>query len=303
MKKLIFIILVSVSSLSWGYIPPFEDLVSKKLVEFDTGLFLIKTKIENVSDTSDVLNVDFSIFKNSNKYFEINQIVKDANGKTLEVINLKNLNLKTFKLEQGDLNKIVFFSILNSQYLGESNLLISFDKNMGGKFKFKDELINGTKTSLMTQYKSYLKNHQQNKELESPLNPQNKIENKRVNKIYYSNLYNREDYITINKNKDLFYYKAQDEILEMTFEQESRNLTELKFKSQVGLIEVGLINYVMFAENKLYAKNIYIKDLADKMYRIEVIDFKTSPIKYEQYSKDKSPALNGTIATKPSFLL
>jgi hypothetical protein len=303
MNKLILIILVLVCNLSWAYYPPFEELVSKKLTDFDTGLFLIKTKIENVTNTSEIINVEFSVFKNSNKYLEVNQVIKDVNGKLLEVVNLKNLNLKTFKLEQGDLNKVIFFSVLNSQFLGESNLLIAFDKNLGGKFKFKDELINSSKTSLMTQYKSYLKNQQYNKDQESPLNPKNKLEEKRVNKIYYSNLYNREEYINIIKNNDLFYYKASDDFFDLLFDQENRNLSAVKFKSQVGLIEINLLNYIPFSENKLFAKNIYVKDLEDKMYRIEILDFKASPIKYEQYSKEKAPILTGSSLSKPSFLL
>lgn len=331
MNKLI-ILFLALNSLAFAYTPTAEsilrnpsnaDISSSTIV---ANIILKKIKDENSekavesealsSNSFEKLLIKLVIFKEENKTITtqldyLNTFSKN-NMRSFGVY--EDLNAQYFSRNAKMFSQGVFYGLLNSLLINESELILASLKSIGVPVKSNKELINTNKVDLINRYKEYLKLVKEDADLENnlenPLKPEDEDQAKAVSDILKQPFYNLDENLTLVKKGSEFFWKYDSGNAAFTFSNESRELNSLKVTLSNQVFEFSLKDYMLFNGTHSFPRKVKINYLGEKYeltleklvhFNEPISRYKKRLLRYEKEVKKANP--ENVIVNKPGFIL
>src|SRR5690606_38990162 len=163
------------------------------------------------------------------------------------------------------------YSILASLFTNSGSLMIDTVRAHGGELKKNREVLNQNQLSLIARYKRYLQESRGQTEAKNPLEGESTDEKERIKETLASSFYVPVKEINRVRADDVFYWEINSEKLFARFNQTTREIERLNFKSEFGEIEANFKNYVLYNANFVFPQFIYFRDLAGTQYRLDIL--------------------------------
>jgi hypothetical protein len=256
--------------------------------------FLLSSNVQGISD---FLQVDYR-----DGLFSVETIneIKRKNK-----LNLSSLNEELFETK-------LFYGILKSLLLNNSDLVISFLNKIDPKILPNKALFNKEQIMLLNKYKKYLKNISDGGEAgENPLSPADPDKRKETKEILAKSLIADESNVRrVFENKE-FYLNYKSDVVELKFKNETHQLKSMKVKNGESQIEIEFMNYVLFTGGFEFPEEISIKLANGDQFQIVLRKLQLLKDSEQSYSKRiksyKKQLKNGEdkiiVINKPMFIL
>ncbi len=211
----------------------------------------------------------------------------------------KILNLSGKLKNDTNMERIIFFSILNMIGLNNSSPITYVLKKYNQDFKYNREILNGEKLALYRQYKDYISDKDRSSR-ESPLNPLKADDKVKVDELVKSSIYRNTGNVKLIKRDGDFYWFVDLSRSSALFFNNNHLIKEMKILISKGSIELDFDDYISFNGAHMVPGQIMIKDSNERLYKIKLTGFnisQTNSSRIEEKYKDvqimgTSPAEN-----------
>ncbi len=308
MKKIITFNLLFYSFSLFSAVPTMEGLfrnganeaIGGNLVVFE----LLVTEIPKIQEIEEkpkenfLKLVFFQDEDKSTKLFQFQYPDSQMNDQKISHF-AKILNLSGKLKNDTNMERIIFFSILNMIGLNNSSPITYVLKKYNQDFKYNREILNGEKLALYRQYKDYISDKDRSSR-ESPLNPLKADDKVKVDELVKSSIYRNTGNVKLIKRDGDFYWFVDLSRSSALFFNNNHLIKEMKILISKGSIELDFDDYISFNGAHMVPGQIMIKDSNERLYKIKLTGFnisQTNSSRIEEKYKDvqimgTSPAEN-----------
>lgn len=297
MKKIIILNLLFCSFSLFPAIPTMEGLfrnganeaIGGNLVVFD----LLVTEIPKIQEIEEkprenfLKLVFFQDEDKSTKLFQFQYPDSQMNDQKISHF-AKILNLSGKLKNDTNMERIIFFSILNMIGLNNSSPITYVLKKYNQDFKYNREILNGEKLALYRQYKDYISDKDRGSR-ESPLNPLRAEDKIKVDELVKSSIYRNTGNVKLIKRDGDFYWFVDLSRSSALFFNNNHLIKEMKILVSKGSIELDFDDYISFNGAHMVPGQIMIKDSNERLYKIKITGFnisQTNSSRIEEKYKD-----------------
>jgi hypothetical protein len=272
-KTLTLILLITIGpSTAFAYIPTIDSLFRNgNNIDIGDSTVVASLVITKVSQNENEELITDQPKRSAHKFLLTSGVVgisdflqvdyRDAlfSKETINEIKRRNkLDISSFSGELFETK--LFYSLLKSLLLNESDLMISFLNKIDPKILPNKKLLNKDQLTLLNKYKKYLKELSEGTEgLENPLLPIDEEKKEEIKEVLSKSLIADESNIKrLFENKN-FYLTYKSDVLELKFENETHQLKNMNIKNGDSEIQVEMMNYVLFTNGFEFPEEISIK--------------------------------------------
>jgi hypothetical protein len=246
---------------AFSYVPTVESLFrNANNPEVTTNALVLNLsikKVDNQSVTPAAVKLVYNSFNDSS--LKLTQLLFStesfSDAELLDKKYMGSFTTKNFHLDNS-LEKGLLFASLNTLLINDSGLMLEYLKELGVGVKYNDELIVGEKMQLINRYKNFLGKPSEI----NPLRPENDDERKKIEKIMKESFYNKSNLISFGKWDNFVGWNIRDEKFEAFFENHSRKLLRLSYKTEKGTIEIIYKDYILYDGIHSFPRYIYLRD-------------------------------------------
>lgn len=199
------------------------------------------------------------------------------------------------KIKSGDKTQGLFYATLSSLALNRSDEMSAFLKANSKTFKSNEELIDREKMALYEKYKRYLslvKEDESLKEtMDNPMKPNDEEGRELVRTIQGRPFMNKDPFVTLVKDQNGFFWKAENDVLTAVFENKTMRLEKLNFGNVSKNIKFSFDDYILFDGSHELPKTIKI-DTPEVFIEVRTSSLthlmlrnKKMPQRYAEYKK------------------
>ncbi|MBY0516104.1 MAG: hypothetical protein K2P81_04300 [Bacteriovoracaceae bacterium] len=170
-----------------------------------------------------------------------------------------------------------FLSSLNSLLINDGSFMVEFLKTRGASVKLNSELFDVEKRALLNRYKYWLvktKGGREIKDEESPLNPSSATDREKVDAILARPMYQDTGHITLSRHLGEPSWVAKGEMFDVWVGDSNRYLKEVTLKVGAAELNLQFRNYILFNGTHSLPRQIYIKNLQDQYWQVDLISVK-----------------------------
>ncbi|MBL7664107.1 MAG: hypothetical protein JNM93_03150 [Bacteriovoracaceae bacterium] len=228
-----------------------------------------------------------------------------------EVNVVGNLNNQVNQKGIEGVEKGLFYSILNSLFFNDGEMIVGFLRSRGVGIRFNKEVINKPKVKLLEKYKDFLATTHSANAPGSPLAPADETARTQARALMKEPFLVESPLVKRIKEKDKFYWKVDSDNFSAYFTNEKRAFERLDLHTSWGNLTVYCKDYMLFDGVHEFPKYMYFKDLNGVFYQIEWLSIKyysskednsKSTEKYLEALK-KNQETERELFFKPSFIL
>lgn len=226
-------------------------------------------------------------------------------------IYYSNLTPFTFRADVENVEKSIFYGLLNSIALNNGAHLLSYLQSLEIPVKLNSEIINREKIELLADYKRYLvlikKDKSAKKTEVHPLRPTDQAAKERVDSIMAESMYTDLKQVRIGKDEGKMVWFVEAGPFTSTFSYKERQILKVKYVSSAGEYELIFKEYWKSNGIHHFPKSAIIKTFSGNQYEVDFgqvrhfVDSEDNLIKrlrnWDQALKGKS---NQTL--RPEFL-
>lgn len=304
-----YITLIILSINSYAYTPTIESLL-RQGSEIDTLKNTValnlriyervedkknkKIKKEDETPTENKTFYSKMIFGNENekiaRFIDLDYGTKGISTSNLRKIHHRySLRASTIDKNSESIERRAFYAMITSIFYKDGAMLIDLANSLGANIKKNTELVNSKKMHYLYKYKNYLKEsllEDSELEIESPLNPSDPNEKEGVNEIMSQFFYEKSPYVSRIKEGNNYFWKIEEKNIEAKFDVSSRNMEYLKINiGDDKSIEFYCKSYSVFNGTFELPQFVYIKDLSDRYFIVELDKFSSFSDTPENFSK------------------
>lgn len=184
----------------------------------------------------------------------------------------------TLKPSVEQMEKGVFFALVNSLAYNNGSHMVNYLKTLGVPVKLNSDLINREKIEYLASYKRYLVTINEDKAAkkteENPLRPEDAAARERVEAVMDESMYIDTKQVKLAKEEGEMAWFAEAGPFTAVFAYNSRDLVKLVFKSAAGEMEIRCRNYGLLNGTHRFPKTIMIRDFSGDNYQIDVTDLR-----------------------------
>lgn len=184
----------------------------------------------------------------------------------------------TLKPSVEQMEKGVFFALINSLAYNNGSHMVNYLKTLGVPVKLNSDLINREKIDYLASYKRYLVTINQNKALKktetNPLRPEDAATRERVEAVMNESMYVDTKQVRLAKEEGEMSWFAEAGPFTAVFSYNTRDLLKLVFKSAAGEIEILCRNYGLLNGTHRFPRTMLIRDFSGDNYEVEVTDLR-----------------------------
>lgn len=259
------------------------------------------------------------LFNNTKNNLQLVQISYNGNiiskSSMFDLKYFPQLNFGALKLTGEDVEKRLFYSLMNSLVNNQGNLMIDFLNTVGLSALKNVERVNRDQVQLIGRYINYLKQKKDEPdvEIENPLDPLTPEAKEKVNEIIKSPFLTNSPYVRRVKEGGKIFFLVENENVKIKFDGQKHELINIFIKTSAGEVEVKCFNYVVFTKiNKTlkFPQLILLKDLQGneyelKMEKLRAVNENLDKFlkRLKRYKEDMQKGLNQEILGKSVFVL
>jgi hypothetical protein len=317
MRQLIyFIFFLSLDAFS--YVPTVESLFrhggNPDVTSSSVVLNFKVTKVAGGSEESDetgyfkiVISKYREILKITQAQFENDSFLDNS---IIDQSYLSSFSPFSLKGETGQIEKGIFWGLLESIYFNEGKNLLNFLQTLGVQVKLNDEILNKEKVNYLVEYKKYLVTSKKNGKSNegNPLRPNDPQERLKVEKIMSESMYSDFQQVQLLKNGEDLFWGVEANNFQAIVSYSKRHPMKLSYKATNQEVEFSMLDYYPADGIHYSPREITIKNLSGVTYKINVLKVryfseKEDEVakrvqKWESFSKGKKSNYS-----KPSFLI
>jgi len=180
--------------------------------------------------------------------------------------------------DEGYVERQLFYSILSMYALNRSQEMSDFLKKYCPEFKRNQEIINVEKRELFEKYKKYLaainSDSSLAEKLENPMKPKSEEDQKRVEQIMASRMYQNENDVAMVRRGDSFQWKVEFKNFLAYFSNQDHRLRSLNYDIPGASVSLNADNYVLYNGVHSLPKTFMLKQRDGRLFRVQVTDYK-----------------------------
>ncbi len=306
-------LLLFLSLQCFAYIPTVESLLSNSS-NIDIHGYMVEAnfKLINLESKSPFYFKMMTYKGNQSSAVQYTQVSFNEKGfgelNTTEVVKGRSLKNESRLTGLENVEKSVFYSILNMLMANNPHHIMKVFKENGASVAANSQLLNREKTGLMSQFRSYFSRLKgksaASSNIRHPLKHRDEETRKRVNGVYFSNLYKSNDSVSIKKDGRDFIYLVKKGSLEFKVNSK-RHMKKIKLDSRVGKIQADFKNYVLVNGSQEFPRRIIFNFAQAGSFALEIIKLnytKSNQLSFTQKSSSFSTQANMS-QVKPVILL
>jgi hypothetical protein len=331
MIKFLVLIFVLGFHTAFAYVPTVESLFrhgsNPEVVANGLSVSLVvkKQSGETSSETSDTSLLDdqrnadhFRIFftKGTGDLLKVAQ-ARYSNGTFSETslehkIYYPSFGPFTLSGELQQVEKGLFYGLLNSILLNNGTHIVSYLKSIGVPVKLNSELINREKVEFLADYKRYLvtvsKDRTAKKTEVNPLRPEDPEARARADSIMAESMYVDMKQVKLGRDEGRVAWVVNAGSFEAVFSYKEREVQRITYKTSAGEFEVICKDYWLANGTHAVPRYLLVRTLSGLQYQVEITGLRH----YVEKEEDLVKRLRGwdqilkgkeASASRPEFLL
>lgn len=203
-----------------------------------------------------------------------------------------NFSAFTMRGNGEQIEKGLFFSILNSTIFNNGAHVVNYLKSLGVPVRLNNDLINREKIEYLASYKRYLaliaRDKNARKTEQNPLRPDDSVARARIESIMAGPLYVDTKQVKLSKDDGEMAWVVDAGNFRGVVSYRERNIQKMIYKSQGGDLEMICKDYWLADGTHSLPRFILIKTLSGDSYQVEF----TSMKQYVEYEDDLVKRLN-----------
>jgi hypothetical protein len=184
----------------------------------------------------------------------------------------------TLKPSVEEMEKGVFFALVNSLAYNNGSHMVNYLKSLGVPVKLNSDLINREKIEYLASYKRYLVTINQDKAAkkteENPLRPEDAAARERVEAVMDESMYIDTKQVKLAKEEGEMAWFTEAGPFTAVFAYNTRDLMKLVFKSAAGEMEIHCRNYGLLNGTHRFPRTMLIRDFSGDNYQVNVTDLR-----------------------------
>jgi len=263
--------------------------------------------------TEDFYKIFFSKIGDSTRLAQTRYANNSFSEGSLEQKNyLASYGAFAIKTTPEQIQRGLFFAVLNSIAWNNGSLLVNYLKAAGVPVRLNNELINREKIEYLASYKQYLatvnRDRNARKTEANPLRPEDSVSREKVDRVMNESMYVDTKQVKLAKDDGTMAWQVSAGNFESVVSYRDRNINRIKFKGASGEFEMHLKNYWLANGTHMMPRFIIVKDLNGETFEVEVTNLRHGTEKDDDVSKrlrkwdDILQGKNFT-ESRPAFLL
>ncbi|MCR9203892.1 MAG: hypothetical protein NXH75_04900 [Halobacteriovoraceae bacterium] len=237
--------------------------VSNQLLETPVGNLPEEKITEGATEEEQKFYVKFLLSEDGdNRVQAIQAIYTDPKMTDSSLFDVRYFSNLKNKIKTGDKAQGLFYATLSSLTLNRSEEMAVFLKVNSKNFKTNEELIDREKMALYEKYKRYLslvKEDETLKEtMDNPMKPNDDEGKELVKAIKKRPFMNKDPNVSLVKDQNGFFWKAENDVLTAIFENKTMRLERLSYGNLSKNIKLSLDDYILFDGSHELPKTIKI---------------------------------------------
>jgi hypothetical protein len=296
MTKLLFIFLISTSAMA--YVPTVEsvfrhganpdlvvngvvlNLVVKKLNSASLGDANREVSLLNDERQEDYYKLYFS--KLSTEGLKVSQ-ARFNNASFAETaiehrVYYPNFSPYTVKGNVEQIERGLFFSVLNSVLFNNGAHIVNYLKSLGVPVRLNGDLINREKIEYLASYKRYLnvisRDRNARKTEINPLKPDDPVARARIDSVMSGSMYIDTHQVRLGREDGEMAWIVEAGNFRSVVSYRNRDVQKVSFKTQAGEFEMSFKDYWLANGTHSAPRYIMIKTLSGENYQVEVTSMK-----------------------------
>jgi len=189
-----------------------------------------------------------------------------------------NFTQNSIRANAEESEKAIFHGVLRSIIFNEGSYILESLKRLGVPVKLNREILNKAKVELLASYKQYLitinKDKDARKTLENPLSPKAADQRDYVNNLMKESMYVDQDNVKIAKDDSDLGWMVNAGDFEAVFNYQTRDLVRIKYKTELGELEIQCKDYFLSNGQHRLPKYIILKDYKGEVFQIELMNLR-----------------------------
>ncbi|WPU65359.1 hypothetical protein [Peredibacter starrii] len=189
-----------------------------------------------------------------------------------------NFTSYTVKTDIEQLERGLFFSLINSLTLNNGSHMVNYLKQLGVPVRLNNELINREKVEFLADYKRYLvtiaKDRNAKKTEVNPMRPDDREARERAERIMNESMYTDTKQVKLSRDDGQIAWVVNAGPFEAVFAYKSRDLQKIRYKSQAGELEMVCKDYWLANGTHAMPRYILIKSLNGQSYQVEITNLR-----------------------------
>lgn len=291
--------LLLLSSVAHAYVPTVESLFrhgsNPDVTANGTSLTLVVKKLQPGEKSAPTSISDVTLLKDE-KLEDYYKIFFTKNNDTIKVAQTRynnpsfseaslihktyypNFTAYTIKPGVEQLERGLFFGLLESMVLNNGSHMVNYLKNQGVPVRLNNELINREKIEFLAHYKSYLvainKDRNLRKTEMNPMRPDDKDARIRAEEIMNEPMYVDTKQVKLSRDDGQVAWAVNAGNFEAVVSYKERDIQKIKFKSQAGDIEMICKDYWLANGVHRLPRFVLIKGLTGQTYQVEITNLR-----------------------------
>ena len=295
----IFCSLLLLSSVAHAYVPTVESLFrhgsNPDVTANGMSLTLVVKKIQPGDKPAPSSISDVTLLKDE-KLEDYYKVFFTKNGETLKVAQTRYSNMSfsesslihktyypnftSFTIKPGveQLEKGLFYSLLDSMVLNNGAHMVNYLKNQGVPVRLNNEIINRDKVEFLANYKSYLVTINKDRNLKktemNPMRPDDRDARERAEEIMNEPMYVDTKQVKLSRDDGQVAWAVNAGNFEAVVSYKERDVQRIKFKSSSGDIEMICKDYWLANGTHRLPRFVLIKGLTGQTYQVEITNLR-----------------------------
>jgi hypothetical protein len=325
------LLLLLLTTQAFGYVPTVESLLrhgsnpdvtangislTLSVKKLNPGLTTTQQDPAQIKEkhTADFFKLFFT--KNSDLAFKLAQTQYEnasfSEASLVSKVYYPNFTPYTLKASGEEVEKGLFFGLLESIVYNNGAFLINYLKNVGVPVKLNSEIINREKVELLADYKRYLtlinKDRNARKTEVSPLRPDEPAARERAHRIMDEPMYIDTGHVQLSREDGQMAWLVKAGDFEAVVSYRERDIQKIRYKSPLGEFEVTCKEYWLGNGTHRIPRLMMVRDFRGEIYQIEVTNMRHYNEREGDLIKrlqnwDKILKGKNSTDPKPSFLL
>lgn len=269
---------------------------SNQLLETPVGDLAEEKITEGATEEEQKLYVKFLLSEDGdNRVQAIQALYSDSKMTDSSLFDVRYFSNLKNKIKTSDKVQGLFYATLSSLTLNRSEEMAAFLKVNSKTFKSNEELIDREKMALYEKYKRYLslvKEDETLKEtMDNPMKPNDDEGKELVKAIKKRPFMNKDPFVSLVKDQNGFFWKAENDVLTAIFENKTMRLERISYGNVSKNIKLSLDDYILFDGShelpktiKLDTPTMFVEMRTSSLSHL-MLRNKKMPQRYAEYKK------------------
>lgn len=185
-----------------------------------------------------------------------------------------NFSAYTIKGTDEELEKGLFFSVLNSIVFNNGAHMVNYLKSLGVSVRLNDDLINREKIEYLASYKRYLaliaRDRNARKNEPNPLKPEDSVARARIDSVMAGPMYIDTKQVKLGRDEGEMAWIVDAGNFTSVTSYRARDIKKITYKSSSGDLEILCKDYWLANGTHSVPRYILMKTLSGDHYQIEI---------------------------------